>query len=200
MSIMFRNARRFALLIASTGILSAATAAVADKQNAFSAEIVDMPVATLLTVIGDEFGMEFSGEISPRHRVSRLSLNGSPDDVWKTVIDAAQLDAFEFNGQTYVSPAEERAVRLVVLGDIDPKIALEALASADLLFSDFEVAEVANGGALVMSGPVQYLALSEAVIDAITLVPEETPPAVRVRRGVEAVSEAKAVADVVNSN
>ncbi|MEM9853016.1 MAG: hypothetical protein AAF841_01070 [Pseudomonadota bacterium] len=137
-----------------------------------------------LDIIGQQFGIQFSGSRVDRIRVNDLKLSGDAEAVIDAVMTSARMDAFRFNGQIYYAPAAERAVRLVPLSDgITSDLAKRALADAGLIFSDFSISDVAGGSALVMSGPIQYLALAEGVLNALTAEPDAPENTVRVRRG-----------------
>ena len=156
----------------------------ASEPNRFDAYIVDMSFSAVIDTLRRDLGVQFSGERYERRRVSNLRLNGTPDEVVSEVMKNARMDAFPFNGQIYYAPIEDRAVRLIPLGDkLTADEARRALQSAGLIIPGYDVKEVANGGALVLSGPVQYLAFSEGVLAAILVEPDAVADGVRVRRG-----------------
>lgn len=146
--------------------------------------IIDMPLAQVFDVLSDEFDIQFVGDQGSRLRVSNLRLQGSSENIIEQLKTHLRIDVFTFNGNYYYAPIDERAVRLVPLADdISAEEARAALENAQLIQPGFQVSDVANGGALVLSGPVQYLALSESVLNALTVTPDEAASTPRVRRG-----------------
>lgn len=145
--------------------------------------IFDLSIADSLDRIGSDIGVEFTGHRTTRRRINSERFSGTRDEIVDQVAATLDLDAFLFNGQVHLSPAEERAVRLIRLGDVSARAARAALDAAGLVIPSFDISEVADGGALVLSGPIEYLAISESII--ATLEPEEefVAPQVKVRRG-----------------
>lgn len=171
-------------LVACISMLGLAGWAHASEPDQFDAYIVDMPFSAVIDTLRRDLGVQFSGDRFERRRISNLRLNGTPNDVVTEVMKNARMDAFLFNGQIYYAPIEDRAVRLIPLGDkLSADEARRALDLAGLIIPGYDVKEVANGGALVLSGPVQYLALSEGVLAAILVEPDVVADEVRVRRG-----------------
>lgn len=164
-------------------IAGAFPAAANTGEELYEAHILNMSVSAALDALGRDLGLEFSGDRNDRRRIVNLALSGTPEAVVDQIMDRAGMDAFPFGGQIYYSPESERAVRLVPLENITFEDAQQALAAAGLIFPDFEVTSVANGGALVLSGPVRYLALSEGVINAVSPEPDIAETPVKVRRG-----------------
>ena len=158
----------------------------------YEAHILDMSVSAALETLGRDLGIEFSGDTNDRRRIVDLTLRGTPEVVINQIMDRAGMDAFAFGGQIYYSPESERAVRLIPLDDITFDDAQQALAAAGLIFPGFEVTSVANGGAMVLSGPVRYLALSEGVVNAVVKEPEIAEAPITVRRGGVIVRETQA--------
>lgn len=167
----------------SLGVAGLTPAAANVDTSRYEGYILNMSVSGALDALGRDLGLEFSGDRSDRRRIVDLSLGGTPDQVIAQVMDRAGMDAFAFGGQIYYSPEAERSVRLIPLEDITFDDARAALDAAGLIFPDFEVTSVANGGALVLSGPVRYLALSEGVINAVVAEPDIVETPVKVRRG-----------------
>lgn len=170
------------------------------ETDRFQAYIVDMSFGNLLDILGNEMDLQFSGDRSKRIRISDLQLNGPHDQVVDTIMRQARMDHFMFNGQIYFAPIDSRAVRLIPLTDnITAAQAREALAAAGLNIPGYDITEVSNGRALVLSGPVRYLALSEGVLSALPVVPDIAEAPVRVRRGGMLVAEDAVVSPVSNS-
>lgn len=165
------------------GCVSAVVPAQAEYGELYEAHIIDMSVSAALDSIGRDLGLEFSGDRTDRRRIVDLSLEGTPEDVVAQIMRHAAMDSFKFGGQIYYAPESERAVRLVPLEDISFEDAFAALDAAGLIFPDFEVTSVANGAAMVLSGPVRYLAISEGVVNAIELEPDVAEATVTIRRG-----------------
>lgn len=170
-----------------SGIVFAAVACISSNTFAqeaeFEAFIVDMPFSSVVDTLRRDLGVQFVGERYRRRRVSDLKLSGSREEVIDALMKHARMDAFLFNGQVYYAPLEDRAVRLVPLDEnLSAERAFEALDAAGLLIPGFDVSEVSNGGALVMSGPVRYLAISEGVLAAFAVPPDVVGEPVRVRR------------------
>lgn len=166
----------------------------------FEFVVFNMPMAEALDTIGSEIDIEFSGHRSSRQRLENLYLTGTRDDIVSQLSQSMNLDAFQFNGQVHLSPIQDRTVRLIRLGDVSSTAALSALDEAGLVVPEFDISEVADGNALVISGPVKYLAISESII--ATLQPEEifVEPQVRVRRGGKLEAESAEVSAVENDS
>ncbi|MEM8978510.1 MAG: hypothetical protein AAGD04_03440 [Pseudomonadota bacterium] len=158
------------------------TPTVAPAQG-YSVYFADAPLSLALSVVERDLGVEFSVEGSQRHRIKNLSISGSPNDVIAALMEETGHSSFEFNGQIFVSPSDEREVRLIRLQEINAEMAVSALDEAGLILDDFDITQVANGKALVVSGPVKYLAIAESVIASVVVEPESVEPPVRVRRG-----------------
>jgi len=164
--------------------VAVSTPAQASEDGQYDAHIIDMPFSSVLDTLRRDLGVQFAGDRFDRRRVSDLRLRGTATEVVRAVMQSAQMDSFLFNGQFYYAPIEDRAVRLFPLGDIlTAAKARDALDAAGLIIPGYDVREVANGGALVMSGPVRYLALSEGVLAAVLVEPDNAVEPVRVRRG-----------------
>jgi type II secretory pathway component GspD/PulD (secretin) len=167
-----------AAVLATSSAQAQATSAGAE----YSFRIIDMPLETVLDVLGRDMDVEFMIDGSARTRVRDIEVYGTRDDIVRALMRSAGMDAFTFNGQVHVSPSEEREVRLVRLGEVTSEAAIAALDQAGLVVPDFSISEVASGGALVLSGPIKYLAISESVIASLRAEPELAQSPVRVRR------------------
>ena len=141
------------------------------------------PLTEVLDLLSEDFGVDFSVEGVARQRVRDLEVGGQFNEILERVSRATDMDVFAFNGMVHVSPQSSREVRLVRLGDVSVSSAWKALEEAGLIQDRFDVSEVAGGGALVMSGPVKYLAIAESVVATLESDPEVREPAVRIRRG-----------------
>ena len=173
------------------GLFCPAPAAFAENGGEihYEAEIVDLPLRTALTVLGRDLGVEFTIDGADRRRIRDLRLSGNGEEAVAALMEAAGMDAFAFNGQVFVSPIEARGVRLVRLDDVGADAALDALDAAGLLDPAFSVSAVADGSALVLSGPVKFLALSEGVVSSLRASPVDESPQVRVRKAGKLVSD-----------
>lgn len=154
----------------------------ASETGLYDIEIIDLPLDTVLDVVGRDLGVEFSVDGSRRQRVKNITLSGNKEAVVSGLMREIGMDSFSFNGQIYVSPADQREVRLVRLTDVSVAQAVAALNEAGLILPDYAVSEVAGGGAVVLSGPVKYLAISEGVIASLEAQPELARQTVRIRR------------------
>lgn len=153
-----------------------------DGDVPYELQIVNLDLSTVLGVVSQDLGIDFSITGASRRRLRDVSISGSAEDVVDQIVRQVGMDAFEFNGEVHVSPIADRAVRIVKLGDIPAPMAKAALFEAGLLLNKFEISEIANGSALVLSGPVKYLALSEGVIASLEAPERIAAPTVRVRR------------------
>ena len=169
------------LLVGS--LISMSAGASAARAEPIDVRIIDMPFEKALNYLEQELGIQFVGDRFVRERLVGLELNGSTEDIVDTVMQSVRMDTFNFNGQIYFSPSEERAVRLISLeGDISATQAMSALDAAGLIIPGFDVQAVADGAALALSGPVRYLAISEGVLDALSPTLDVAAGTVRMRR------------------
>lgn len=144
---------------------------------------INIPFTAALDILSAELDVTFTGDRSNRRRLRDLRLSGPAEDVIAQVMEKASMDAFAFNGQIHYAPIEERTVRLIPLeGGLTYARVRAALEAAGLVIPGYDITEVANGEALVLSGPVHYLAISEGVISALEPEPDVVEPEVRVRR------------------
>lgn len=150
--------------------------------DAYAMYLSDAPLNLALSVIGRDLGVEFMIETSPRRRVRDVMLEGPPDQVIDDLMSAIGMESFQFNGQVFVSALEDREVRLIRLDGVTPSQAKAALGEAGLLVDRFDIAEVAEGQALVLSGPIKYLAISESIIASLLERDTVAVEPVRVRR------------------
>jgi type II secretory pathway component GspD/PulD (secretin) len=148
----------------------------------YSVYFADMPLSVALSVIGRDLGIDFSTDGIGRARIRDVELSGTPSAVIDGLMEEAGMQAFAFNGQTFVSPADESEVRLIQLTNLRPEHVFEALEEAGLLFPEYDITQVAGGKAMVFSGPIKYLALSESVIASLEAKPIVAETPVRVRR------------------
>jgi len=171
------------LWLALSSAILPAKAIASTNEGEYSVYFADVPLGLALDVIGRDLGVEFALESSQRLRVRDLALSGTPDKVVSELFREIGMDAFQFNGQVFVSATDTREVRFIRLGQLTPKRAIAALEAAGLLIPDFEINEVADGKAVVLSGPVKYLAISESVIASLDAEPATAQSAVRIRKG-----------------
>lgn len=159
-----------------------AWAASDTRDGGYSVYFVDAPLDLALRILGRDLGVEFALAGSPRQRLRDLTFAGAKEEVIAQLLAETGMDGFAFNGQVHISPQTLREVRLVRLGDVPAPQAMTALKDAGLLLPEFDVTEVAGGGAIVLSGPVKYLALSESIIASLVAEPAVVATPVRVRR------------------
>ncbi len=171
------------------GVVSAACMCVtsipalaSEQVGKYSVYFADMPLSVALTIMGRDLGLDFSADGIGRTRIRDVELSGTPGAVIDELMEETGMQAFAFNGQVFVSPADESEVRLIQLTNLTPEHVLEALEEAGLLIPEYDITQVAGGKAMVLSGPIKYLALSESVIASLEAKPIVAEQPVRVRR------------------
>jgi len=151
--------------------------------------VLSQPVSAFLNGLSRDSGVRIAASQGVRGRIIDRRLTGSISDILDDIAAGMDLDWFRFNDIYYVSGRSEATARMTRLGDLDSEDALSALEAAGLLMDRYSVSVTAEGSAIALAGPPQYLAFAESVIEAIPseiIEPREIEErSVVVRRGIE---------------
>ncbi len=178
--------------LASAAFVTAAIcgSSLATTSNEINYYVVDQPVTAFLSELERSTPLRFQVSENVRGRLFNVGLHGDTDRVMSVISQKLGLDWYKFNGVIHVSSKSESATRVVRLGDLQPEQALLALTESGLPIDSFSAQVTGEGSALALSGPPTFLALAEAVIEAIPetqaeVIAVKMARSIRVRRGTE---------------
>ncbi|MGD1881451.1 MAG: secretin N-terminal domain-containing protein [Paracoccaceae bacterium] len=150
-----------------------------------SLKVLDMPLPDFFALLQVESGERIVPAPEVRGRVADLDLTGTPEDMIAAVATQNDLSWFRYDGAYYVSRKRDAITRLVPLQDLSTEEAHKSLADSGLATGDGRIVAVAGGNALSVSGPPDYVAFAEAILELTKTSAPSTPETsvIRVRRG-----------------
>ncbi|MEM9797293.1 MAG: hypothetical protein AAF919_12430 [Pseudomonadota bacterium] len=161
--------------------LAIGSALWAEEERHYS--VVEAEIRAVLQVLATDTGQRIEVARGVSGRVADLELIGPTNAIFEALAEEAGLDWFVFDGVGYVSPESDGTSRLIRLGDLGYDQTVTALDDAGLIFARYPVRSVADGTAIVVSGPPKMVGKVEALIES--LPSPKAPPSfhIRERRG-----------------
>lgn len=129
--------------------------------------IVNQDVTDFLKDLGRDTRSRFQTSPKVRGRLQSAEFSGSVESIMNDVATRLDLDWFKYNSVIFVSDKSEALTRMIRLGDLSLQDAMTELDTSGLLFDEFPVTAAAEDTALLVTGPPQFLALVESVIEGI---------------------------------
>lgn len=155
-------------------------------------DVINAKLPELLLIIANltEEQVEVSAAVNTR--LSATQYRGNIRDVLQQLSQEENLEWFAFNGVYYVSDASETTSRLIRLSNASYGEATRLLRDAGIGSDSLKKVEVADGAAIVLTGPPKLIAFGEAIIHSLPAAPalSNKTPQIRIRRGTAVEVEA----------
>ncbi len=161
--------------------------ASASNEKAVEYNILELPVVEFFETLQWDTGQRIivGTEISGVLRNEDLS--GTAAEIVNQVTAEHGLDWFAYDGIIHISRADDDITKFIPLEGYSAERAITSLGESGLS-SEFGVFKpVAEGAAISISGPPEFVAIAEAILELTQANPEHA--AVRVRRGTDATVE-----------
>ncbi|TLP55332.1 hypothetical protein FEE96_22935 [Parasedimentitalea maritima] len=150
-------------------------------------KVIDSRVQELLQLVSTltEEQVEISSAVNTR--LTSTNYHGTIRDVLTQLSREAKIEWFQFNGIYYVSDTSETTSRIIRLSKMSYDEAARLLSEAGITASSLRKIEVADGAAIVLTGPPKLIAFGEAIIQSLPAdtVPLKKQSLIRIRRGTE---------------
>ncbi|MEJ6402706.1 hypothetical protein [Yoonia sp. 2307UL14-13] len=178
------------------------TCTVSPTGKQYEYKILDMPMDALFSMLQGETGQRIVVAPGVRGRVSQIDLSGSAEEMIAAVAQQNDLEWFSYDEAFYVSRSTEATTRLIPLEGLTSEVARQSLDESGLLSPTARINSVADGNALSISGPPEYVALAEAILKVTGAPSEEASEqsVVRVRRGMNTSLEYYGEAGMIAAN
>lgn len=186
------------------GTLVAATNQTAEpaKPETLDYHVLDMPIPAFFKMLQADSGQKISATPDVAGHIKDARLTGTAHDIMLQVSAAHSLDVFAYDGVIHVSRDADAVTQLVPLEGLPSDRASLALQQSGLSLDGNRIKTVADGNALLISGPPDYVAIAKAILVVTPPVAEtyQARSAVRVRRGSETTLEYFGAAGMVEDN
>jgi hypothetical protein len=182
-----------------TAVAATASAIAADGRDY---RVIDMPIGAFFTMLQADSGQRIAATPDVAGYIRNTRLTGSVDAIVGQVAAKHDLEIFAYDGVLHVSRAVDDVTQLVPLEGLPSDRAARALRDSGLSLDGDRVKTVADGNALLISGPPDFIAIAKAILVVTPAVAETYPvrSAIRVRRGTETAIEHYGAAGLLDAN
>jgi hypothetical protein len=170
--------------------------------GALDYRVIDMPIGAFFTMLQADSGQKMTAMPDVAGYIKNTRLTGSVDAIMGQVAAKHDLEIFAYDGVLHVSRAVDDVTQLVPLEGLPSDRAARALRDSGLSLDGDRVKTVADGNALLISGPPDFIAIAKAILVVTPAVAETYPArsAIRVRRGTETAIEHYGAAGLLDAN
>jgi hypothetical protein len=170
--------------------------------GALDYRVIDMPIGAFFTMLQADSGQKIAATPDVTGYIKNTRLSGSVAAIVGQVAAGHDLETFAYDGVLHVSRAVDDVTQLVPLEGLPADRAARALRDSGLSLDGDRVKTVADGNALLVSGPPDYIAIAKAILVVTPSVAETYPArsAIRVRRGTETAVEHYGAAGLLDAN